>query len=137
MEYEGKNKSPYYGVWQSALLMIVAPVAMYFFFKIPFVTYSKMSKEEIHCCSLAFGCGVAFLFQFSCVQAGLFKGTLKVVINRLKEFFGNLSISVKFAYKYYFENIKEEGVVFWIFFVIITTTLGVTLFGIFSYISIM
>ena len=137
MEYEGKNKSPYYGVWQSALLMIAAPVAMYFFFKIPFVTYSKMSKEEIHYCSLAFGCGVAFLFQFSCVIAGLFKGTLKVVINRLKEFFGNLSISVKFAYKYYFENIKEEGVVFWIFFVIITTTLGVTLFGIFSYISIM
>ena len=137
MEYDGKNKSPYYGVWQSVLLLTFAPFIMFIFFKWVLHTYSKMTPDQILYSLLAFGSGVAFIFQFSCVIAGLFKGTLKVVIARLKEFFGNLSISVKFAYKYYFENIKEEGVVFWIFFVIITTTLGVTLFGIFSYISIM
>ena len=96
-----------------------------------------MSDIQTLYSSLAFGFGVGFLFQFSCVIAGLFKGTLKVVLKRLKEFFSNLSISVKFAYKYYFENIKEEGIVFWIFFTIIGSTLAVTLFGVFKYISVM
>ena len=137
MEYEGKNKSPYYGVWQSALFLTIAPILMYFFFKIIFIKYSRMSANQIHYSSLAFGCGVAFLFQFSCVIAGLFKGTLKVVLRRLKEFFSNLTISIKFAYKYYFENIRQEGVVFWIFFVIIGATLFATVFGIFKYISVM
>ena len=41
MEYEGKNKSPYYGVWQSALFLTIAPILMYFFFKIIFIKYSR------------------------------------------------------------------------------------------------
>lgn len=137
MEYEGKNKSPYYGVWQTALLLTAAPFLMTLFFKAIFDKYSKMTDPQILFSAMAFGCGVAFMFQLTCIIAGLFKGTLTVVIKRLKEFFGNLSISAKFAFKYYFENIKEEGIVFWIFFVIIGSTLGATIFGIFKYISVM
>ena len=137
MEYDGKNKSPYYGVWQSALLLTFAPFIMFIFFKWIIHSYSRMTPDQILYSSLAFGSGVAFIFQFSCVIAGLFKGTLKVVISRLKEFFGNLSISAKFAFKYYFENIKQEGIVFWIYFDIIVATLGLTIFSIFKYISVM
>ena len=137
MEYEGKNKSPYYGIWQSAVLLTLAPFIMFVFFKVIFHLYTKMTPDQILYSSLAFGAGIASIFQLSCVVAGLFKGTLKVVLLRLKEFFGNLSISVKFAFKYYFENIKQEGIVFWIFFDIITATLGLTIFSIIKYISVL
>ena len=137
MEYQGKEKSPYYGVWQSAVILTIVPIAVTLFFYWVIGKYSNMNDQQVLYSSIAFGCGVAFLFQLMCIIAGLFKGTLKVVINRLKEFVSNLSISAKFAFTYYFENIKSEGIVFWIFFVIIGTTLFMTLFGVFSYISVM
>lgn len=32
MEYDGKNKSPYYGVWQSALMLAFAPFYIVYLF---------------------------------------------------------------------------------------------------------
>ena len=58
------------------------------------------------------------------------KGTFKVVINRVKNFFSNLTINFKFAIKYYWDDIKTEGVVFWIYFLIVGTTFAFTLVGI-------
>ena len=70
-------------------------------------------------------------------MAGLFKGTFSVVWERTKEFFSNLSISLKFAVKYYFENIKEYGIVFWIYFDILSITLAVTIYFVIKFISVM
>ena len=82
------------------------------------------------------GVGCGFLFQMGCVIAGLFKGTFKVVVARVKEFFSNLSVNFKFAIKYYWENIKSEGIVFWIYFLIIGSTFAVTLIGIIKLVGI-
>ena len=129
MEYVGKNKSPYYGVFLSSLLLIIVPILSFLLFFSIMNRYPDLNDQEVIYTSLFFGCGVAWIFQCSCVLAGLLKGTFKVVIDRLKEFFGNLSISIKFAFKYYWENIKSEGVVFWIYFIIINSTLALAIYG--------
>lgn len=135
MEYQGKEKSTYYGVWQSCLLLIIVPIAMYFFFNWVFKSFG-MPAEERKYCALAFGFLIGSLFSLSCALAGLFKGTFTVIKNRISEFFGNLSISFKFACRYYWENIKEYGVVFWIFFIIIGATIGTCVYSFIKYFEV-
>ena len=133
MEYQGKEKSPYYGVLLSSILLISSPFVMYLFFLFIFTRFRPYEVIANRYASISFGCLIAFLFQLSCAIAGLFKGTFKVVIVRLQEFFSNLSISFKFALKYYFENIKSEGIVFWIYFTILASTLFGCILGFVKY----
>ena len=129
MEYDGKTKSPYYGIGLSSIMLVAAPIIMYFFFYFIFKNDATLNDKEVIYSSLFFGCGVAWIFQFTCVLAGLMKGTFKVVVERIKELFENLQISFKFAMKHYWENIKSEGVVFWIYFIIINLTLSLAIYG--------
>ena len=133
MEYDGKNKSPYYGVLLSSIMLIAAPIIMYFFFYGVLLKDPCLNNQEVVFSSLFFGCGVGWIFQFTCILSGLFKGTFKVVIERIRELFENLTISFKFAMKHYWENIKAEGIVFWIYFIIVNSTLALTIYGCIKY----
>ena len=62
-------------------------------------------------------------------------GNLVLDVERLKELFGNLSISFRFAMKHYWENVKSEGIVFWIYFNILTITLILCCYGGYHYFS--
>lgn len=126
MEYQAKEKGPYYGVWQTCLLLIVIPIALYF------ILYNLIGKfqefnELAKYTAMGFGFGIGSLFHISCAIAGLFKGTFKVVKNRIGDLFSNLKVSAKFAFKYYWEDVKSEGIVFWIYFVIILTFIILTI----------
>lgn len=130
MEYEGKAKSPYKGLLGSSFLLIAIPVFLFIFIFLIIKKYTKLPNDLKVDFSLMIGFGCGFLFQMTCILSGLFKGTFKVVVNRVKNFFSNLSINFKFAIKYYWEDIKSEGVVFWIYFLIVGSTLGIALVGI-------
>ena len=129
MEHEGKTRSPYKGVLGSSLLLIGIPILLFIFV---YLVINKVSHDDaitnLHT-SLMFGFGCGFLFQLTCVLSGLFKGTFKVVKDRVKTLFENLAINFKFAMSCYWEDIKSEGVVFWIYFLIIGSTFGTFFYG--------
>lgn len=135
MEYTGKNKSPYYGVWQTCLLLIIVPIALFAGIYFIFEKYQNYSKI-INCYgAMGIGFGVGSLFHISCIIAGLFKGLFSIVINRIAEFFSNLSISFKFAFKLYIEDLKTNGMVFWIYFVIVLLFIAFSIYGFIMYFS--
>ena len=72
----------------------------------------------------------------ACIIAGIFKGTIVVIIKRIKEFFETLNISFKLAIKSYFDNVKEDGLVFYIYFIIVGTNLGLALYGLIKFILV-
>ena len=119
MEHVGKEKSPYHGVLLSSIILIIVPIAIYLLFNYYITKYQKFEEEFNAYSAVVLGFGVGFIFQFSCVIAGLTKGTLSVVLSRIGELFSNLSISPRFALKCYIADIKENGIVFWIYFIII------------------
>lgn len=129
MEYEGKTRSPYKGVLGSSLILISVPVLLFLIVFLIVSKFSNQSSEVDLNFSLMIGVGCGFLFQLSCIIAGLTKGTFKVVTNRVKNFFSNLTINFKFANKYYWEDIRSEGIVFWIYFLIVGSTFAATLIG--------
>lgn len=130
MEYQGKEQSPYRGIVISSCLLIGFSLVFYGLFLLVFNKWTDHSSQEVNAMSMTFGFGIGTLFFLGCAIAGLFKGTFKVVINRVAEFFGNLSISIKIAFRYYFINIKEYGVVFWIYFLIFVFDVTMTVIGI-------
>ena len=123
MEHEGKNQRPYKGVLLSSLILIGVPALLFLIVFLVVKKYGHMAKDITLYFSMMIGIGCGLLFQVSCVLCGLLKGTFKVVVNRVKNFFSNLSVNFKFAFKYYIEDIKTDGVVFWIFFLIISVML--------------
>ena len=130
MEYEGKNTRPYKGVIGSSLILIAVPAFLFLFLFMVIDKYSKTPTDVNINSAIMFGGGAGLLFQLSTALCGLFKGTFKVVVNRVKTFFSNLTVNFKFAITYYWEDIKSEGVVFWIYFLIISSTFGFTLYGV-------
>ena len=130
MEHEGKTRSPYKGVFGSSLILTVVPILLFLFVLAVVKKFTNQPLSMDVNFSLMVGLGCGFLFQLTCVLSGLMKGTFKVVINRVKNFFSNLTINFKFALKYYWDDIKSEGVVFWIYFLILGTTFTFTLIGI-------
>lgn len=136
MKYDGRRKPIYYGVAGSLFLFTLFPTFVTLIFWSAFSRWSRLSDEKVLFVSLAFGCLVAFLFELCCVLDGLLQGSLKVVFARMIEFFSNLSISFKFAVKSYFNNIKEEGMVFWIYFDTILLTSGISIFSFLKYFEI-
>ena len=85
--------------------------------------------------ALGFGCG--FLFQMCCVLCGLFKQSFKAVTKRVANFFSNLTVSFKFAFTMYFDEIKEDGVVFWFYFYIVVFTAYFSVDGFINVISLL
>ena len=129
MEHVGKEKSPYHGVLLSSLLLISVPVLLFLLFKYVIMKYQDFEKDFNTYSAMVIGFGVGFIFQFSCVFAGLTKGTLSVVVRRVANLFDDLSISVKYAFKCYLADIKENGIVFWIYFIIVTSTIAASIIG--------
>ena len=53
-----------------------------------------------------------------------------MVVHRICTLFSDLRISRKVAIRIYIEDLKENGVVFWGYLLIILITLGISVFGI-------
>lgn len=118
MEENGKNVSPYKGVFLTAFFLIVAPLFFSFTLDIFFGNDTQIEILTI----IVFGFGMGIFFDLGCIIAGLMTGTFSIVKARVADFFDDLVVSFKFAVQSYFNNIKENGIVFWIYLSIMAAT---------------
>lgn len=129
--YEDEIKrSPYRGILFTLIILIGVPVGLYFFLKVILTANVSSAQYEINkytAQALGFGCG--FLFHISCIICGLFKPSFRAVSKRVVNFFSNLTVSFKFAITMYFDDLKEDGAVFWIYFTIIVATVILSVSG--------
>ena len=133
MTDDGRTKSPYHGFILSCLILIGVSSLVYFLvYGVISSLEDNLSPEMIIYSSMMFGFGVGSLFNISCIILGLFKGTLKVVVRRIVNFFSNLRISPKYACMCYAAELKEDGAVFWGYFIIITGYLVLFAIGLYN-----
>ncbi len=120
MNYE--NRSPYNGILISILFMCLPSIlCTWLFFEAIDIFQPQFGHDLNWASAKVLGCGIGVLFHLGCLLKGDFTKEFSVVINRLKEFFSYLFISPSLAFRFYFDDIKENGVVFWIYFVITFT----------------
>ena len=110
MDHEHKELSPYRGMWAICAVMIGCPILVYHVFLFLFEEFKAQSPELNLASARMLGAGFGVLLHLSCAVAGAFKAPFAVVCNRVADFFGNLSVSLPFALKYYFADMRTEGV---------------------------
>ncbi len=109
------KKSPYHGLWAFVLFMMLPSVVM------TLIAYSAISRWQSQftnefnlAMAKVIGFGLGILFHISCIIVGAFKEDFYAVKTRLKEFFSNLRISPKTAFRWYWEDVKTLGLAFYI-----------------------
>ena len=114
-----KDESPYKGVPIICLVLIGVPLVFYGIVRVIIFKFQPQFGEELNqATAVAFGFGVGVLFHLACIIAGLMLEPLVAVITRVREFFSNLPISASLAFTVYFKDLKDGGVVFWIYLLI-------------------
>ncbi len=114
-----KDESPYKGVPIVCIALVAVPLIFYLIVKYVIVKFQPQFGEELNqATAMAFGFGVGAIFHLSCVIAGVLREPFRAVIVRIGEFFSNLSISARLAFSLYAKDLKDGGVVFWIYLLI-------------------
>lgn len=116
---EHKEKSPYHGVFVASFFMILVPILLYLLISgaINLLKPATPVAERVATAKMI-GCGSGFLFHLTLIIVGVMKDAFRAVINRICNFFENLKFNFKLAWTCYWEEVKETGVAFWIFLVI-------------------
>lgn len=135
MEHQGKNQSIYKGLSLSLFFMIIVPVLLYLliFGAAKGLAGNRMSTKECNLIALMFGFGCGFIFHLSLIISGLLTDSFKAVCVRIGHFFQNLRVSGKFAFKYYWFELKDTGCIFWAYLITIVAVILVTVISIVKY----
>lgn len=135
MEYEGKNKSPYHGLLLSSIMLLLVPIFCTIILYFAFIKTQKNTAESM-CFLMALGFGgmIGTLFNISCALAGLYKGTLSVILIRISKLFSNLAISFKYAMKQYFNDLITNGFSFWVYLLVLIINIAMMVVGFVLYI---
>lgn len=62
-----------------------------------------------------FGFAAGFLFMVTFIIVGGLRNSFYIVLGRWVDFFANLKISFGFSLRCFFDDIKSEGMVFWLY----------------------
>lgn len=134
MEYYGKEKRLYHGIWAPLILIIVIPVALFFFFKAVFLRFASYDIYPLNNMSLGFAGLVTSLFGISCLLSGIFYDLFKAMINRIKETLEFFDFGSKEAFSWYFyEFVREGGIILWTFILFTIANIVMTIIGFFNY----
>ena len=111
MQHDGKNESPYRGLWVILLVLAVVPVVFYLCLLGPLLTWqTRFSREMNEASARVFGFGLGIVFHLSCWVGGSFRHAIDAVKKRVVDFFENVRVSLGFALECYLDDMKNDGV---------------------------
>lgn len=119
-----KGYSPYHGVWVVALLLCAVPAVFALVIWLALSTYQPQYETMNGPTALCIGFGLGSVFHLSCIVVGMLRKPFRAVAFRVSEFFQNLACSPGFAFREYWEDVKQDGVAFDIYLLIILGTFG-------------
>ena len=117
--FEDKEYSPYRGLLVSCLMMCIFPILLMALFS--FVLRKELlpsSTGPIYT-PIFFGSLCGNGYHIILILVGTFNKPFMIEVNRIKNFFSDWDLSFKLARKELVEDIKENKMIFWIYFLII------------------
>ena len=131
MEFTGKEKKVYKGIWIPFLIIVIVPFAFYFFFHYILSKFEVPYPEHVmFYMSIGFAGVVGSAFGFSCLFSGFVHDIFLAMINRIKDTLEFFDFGSKEAFKWYFsEFINDGGIILWIFLLELAANVFIMLFG--------
>ena len=111
---------------------LLLPLGTILFCFIIYLAFDKLSSGPEFAnlyYGLAFGCSTSFIFMLAFAVAGGLKNSFNIVVRRWMDFFESLQISFKYAVSEFFEQLKDEGMVFWLYILIMVVQVAVACYG--------
>lgn len=109
------KKSPYQGLWAFILFMLLPSIVMSVIAYYAISRFQGQFGRDLNLASAkTVGFGLGICFHISCIIVGAFNEDFNAVKTRVKEFINNLTVSPKFALKWYWEDVKTLGLAFYI-----------------------
>ena len=136
MEHNGKEKKPYNGMAIICIILTILPVAIFILFYNVIMRWQPKQPYELNLASAqALGFGTGLMLQACFALSGAFQECKQVVKDRMSEFKDNASLSLGFAIKNYFKDMKEGGIAYLVYMVLIITTAILTIDGLITAIA--
>lgn len=130
MMQNGRREAPYRGLWALCLLLVAVPLGCYGIMYLAIGAYQTHLPSAMNRAGAQLlGFGIGSVFHLSCMVAGMFRKATAAVRKRVGEFFANLTVSVGFACRCYWDDIKEDGAEMVIYLLIIGACLWLALDG--------
>ena len=139
MEHDGKNKIWYKGIIPTCFVLIIVPILLVLLFYFPMQRYLPENVKTIGMnlvSSKFLGHLLGCAFHISCSISGAFTTARQVTKDRWAEFVENLPLSLGFALKGYFHDIKENGFAYFLYAVIVLTNIYICVSNLFIYITV-
>ena len=136
MEYYGKNKKVYKGIWISFLFLILVPFSVFFLFRYVFVRFYSYPEDITNSLSIGFAGTIGFLFSAFCLVNGFIQEMFLGLIQRIKDTISYFGFGGKGALSWYFsEFIRTGGPLMWLFFLIWAANIVVAVIGFSNFFS--
>lgn len=136
MEFEGKEKRVYHGIWIPFLLIILVPTICYIGFYLCFSRFTDHSQDIVIKMSLGFSGLIGVLFCLICLISGFIHDLFVAMINRIRDVFEYFKPFSKEANRWYFEQFKQDGgIIIWIFFLLLFSFLAISIYGFTAFFS--
>lgn len=136
MEHNGKEKNPNNGMAVICIILTVLPVAIFILFYNVIMKLQPKQPYELNLASAkVLGFGVGLMLQACFALSGAFQESKQAVKDRMSEFRDNVSLSLGFAIKNYLKDMKEYGIAYLIYMVLIIVTAILTIDGLLTAIA--
>ena len=138
MEHDGKNKIWYKGLIPTCFFLIIIPILLVLLVYFPmqrFAPENIKTKGINIISSKILGHFLGCAFHISCSISGAFATAKQVTKDRWREFGENLPLSLGFALKGYFHDMKENGFAYLLYATIILTNICICVNNLLIYIT--
>lgn len=133
MEYDGKDPRPYHGIGFFAFFLVLVPVLVFTLAYVVFTNYHDSPQRVVLNFSLMLAAIVGTLFNLIAIFKGFADDLLRAWIERIKDFFEEVRITPKGAFKSYFASFYNDGgIILIIFFGWMIACIVVGLIGFFN-----
>ena len=123
-------QKPYRGFVPTCIVLIGVPL-LFFLLIYSWLTTGVSfvpSANKTFACGVGFGLGT--VFHLSCIVAGAFTEPFILLKRRIADFFENLTVSPSLAFRCYIQDIRDDGVTFTVYFLIMLACFLLALNGI-------
>ena len=126
---DNKKYSPYHGCLVVLFFLIAVPLGLWAVIDGAMAYYRPEQAWINGPGARLIGFGLGSIFHLSCVVCGILRAPFRAVCYRVKEFFENLSVSVGYAFECYWDDMKQDGVLFILYAGIIGACLALAIDG--------
>ena len=130
MEYYGKNKKPYRGIWIAFVTMFLVPVAFFALFYFAIMSKITVNNQYAFYISLSFSGLVGFIYGVICILSGLISDLFSAMVTRVRETLTYFGLFSKDGFKYYIhEFINDGGPIMWGFLLLMGSFAVISIIG--------